>query len=61
MSKIVLALMGLMIVLVTGCAAKGGAMNSNVATADNGGLPDIAAYEEMVVEPLPDMIQAEIN
>jgi hypothetical protein len=61
MSKMMLALFAV-VVLVTGCAANKTAEMpaSNAAVAENDALPEIAPYEEMDVEPLPDMVPAEL-
>ena len=56
MNQFVMALIATMVFL-TGCASTGGA-GSNT-TQDNGGLPEIAAYEEASYDPLPDMVTAQ--
>lgn len=56
MNKSVITSMALMMLLITGCASSGGAAGAG----DNGGLPEIAAYDDDVVEPLPDMVPAEM-
>ena len=43
--------------VLTGCASSGGAGSNNAEY--NGGLPEIAAYEEEAYDPLPDMVKAE--
>ena len=40
--------------LLTGCASSGGPSSGNAQ--DNGGLPEIAAYEDEAYDPLPHMI-----
>ncbi|HNV88806.1 MAG TPA: hypothetical protein PKL53_07570 [Methylotenera sp.] len=57
MNKSVIALMALMMLFIAGCASSGG---SAAGAGDNGGLPEIAAYDDDVVEPLPDMVPAEM-
>jgi len=53
MNKFLLALMTML--FVVGCASSGGAASAS----DNGGLPDIAAYDDDAYDPLPDMVTAE--
>jgi uncharacterized protein YceK len=52
MNQFVIALMAMMLVL-SGCASTGGA-----TSADNGGLPEIAPYDEATYDPLPEMVPA---
>jgi hypothetical protein len=51
MNKFLLALMTML--FVVGCASTGG------GSAEGGGLPEIAAYDDEAVEALPDMVAAE--
>jgi len=53
MNKFLLALMTML--FVVGCASSGGAASAS----DNGGLPEIAAYDDDAYDPLPDMVTAE--
>lgn len=55
MNKILLALMTML--FVVGCASTGG--GASAATDDTGGLPEIAAVDDMAIDPLPDMVAAE--
>ncbi|MEI2636336.1 MAG: hypothetical protein V9E92_05730 [Methylotenera sp.] len=43
MNKSVIALMALMMLFIAGCASSGG---SAAGAGDNGGLPEIAAYDD---------------
>jgi len=51
MSRFLLALMTMF--FVVGCASTGS------SSAEGGGLPEIAAYDDEAVETLPDMVAAE--
>lgn len=53
MNQFAIALAAMLLVL-SGCASTGGS-----ASADNGGLPEIAPYDEATYEPLPDVVAAE--
>ncbi|MGB7814730.1 MAG: hypothetical protein WBL28_00095 [Methylotenera sp.] len=57
MNRLVITLMALMMLFIAGCASSGGA---SAGAGDNGGLPEIAAYDDEAVEPLPDMVAAEM-
>lgn len=50
MNKLLLALMSAFVVFATGCAGTGTTMAAGPA---DGGLPEIAAYDEMGVSALP--------
>jgi hypothetical protein len=56
MQKLMLALMVLLVSIVSGCASSGG----GASASDNGGLPEIAAYDDEAFEPLPDTVAAEL-
>jgi L-cystine uptake protein TcyP (sodium:dicarboxylate symporter family) len=58
MGKWMFALLAVLVVTISGCASSGGA--STMASADDGGLPEIMPYDEAPVEPLPDMVPAEM-
>jgi len=51
MGKFLLALLTMF--FIVGCASTGG------SSAEGGGLPEVAAYDDEAVEPLPDMVAAE--
>lgn len=55
MNQFVIAIMAMMMVL-SGCASSGG---TSLAVENNGGLPEIAPYDEATYEPLPDMAIAQ--
>ena len=55
MHKILLALMTML--FVVGCATTGG--GASAVADDTGGLPEIAAMDDMAIDPLPDLIPAE--
>ena len=57
MNKILFALMALIVLLMTACAGTGQTSASGIS--DNGGLPEIAAVDDVALEALPDMIAAE--
>lgn len=54
MNQFVIASIAVMI-LLSGCASTGGSKYAE----NNGGLPEIAPYDEPTYEPLPDMVPAE--
>lgn len=56
MNRLVMALMAMLMLFVAGCASSGGASSGAI---DNSGLPEIAAYDDEPVEPLPDFVPAE--
>ena len=56
MNKLLLAL--LTILLIGGCASTGGA---GASASDNGGLPDIAAVDDIAIDPLADMVSSEFD
>jgi hypothetical protein len=58
MQKWMLALMVLLVSIFSGCASSGG--GASASASDNGGLPEIAAYDDEAFEPLPEMVAAEI-
>jgi hypothetical protein len=58
MGKWMFALLAVLVVTISGCASSGG--TSTMASADDGGLPEIMPYDEAPVEPLPDMVPAEM-
>ena len=49
--------MALIVLLMTACAGTGQTSASGIS--DNGGLPEIAAVDDVALEALPDMIAAE--
>ncbi len=51
MNKLVIALLALMMLFIAGCASTGGASASSGAS-DNGGLPEIAAYDDSEIPAL---------
>ncbi|MGQ0443055.1 MAG: hypothetical protein ACT4OH_06355 [Methylophilaceae bacterium] len=55
MNKFLLALLTML--FVVGCASSGGTS----AADDNGGLPEIAAYEDEAYEALPDDVPADAS
>lgn len=55
MNRLVMTLIAVMMLFVAGCAASGGTMGA----MHDGGLPEIAAYDEAPVEPLPAFVPAE--
>jgi|APFre7841882724_1041349.scaffolds.fasta_scaffold210920_2 hypothetical protein len=57
MNKLVIALVTLMMLFMAGCASSGGA---SAGASDDGGLPEIAAYDDEAVEDLPDTVAAEM-
>ena len=56
MSKLIIVLMAVMMSLIAGCATTDGAYSAAASDSDNGGLPEIAAYDDEAIEPLADRI-----
>lgn len=56
MNQFVIGLMAIM-VLLSGCASSGGA--TSASAEDNGGLAEIAAYEDASYDALPDVVASE--
>lgn len=56
MNQFVIALMAIM-ALLSGCASSGGAVSAGAE--DNGGLAEIAPYDEATYDALPDVVAAE--
>jgi hypothetical protein len=58
MNKFVFALIALMMLFIAGCAStKGG---TPIDLGDSSPLEEIAPYDDEAIEPLPDMVAAEI-
>lgn len=55
MNKFLLALVAVMMLFLNACASTGGGM----AASGNGGLPEIAAYDDEPFDPLPDNVPVE--
>lgn len=61
MGKLLLVLMTVTMLFTLGCASKAPTAASAPAAemaSDNGGLPEIAAYDDEAFEALPDMVAA---
>lgn len=50
-------LLALVMLFLSACASSGG--GSAPAASNDGGLPEIAAYDEEAVEDLPEMVASE--
>lgn len=63
MNKLVIALMTVIMLFVVGCASPGGSSTVGTGTSidlgDSSPLPEIEAYDDEVVDALPDMVAAE--
>ena len=57
MNKFVIALMSVLMLFIAGCASSGGGA---AMVDDNGGLPELAAYDDEAYDPLPDMVALEL-
>ena len=61
MNKLTMILVAMLALFAVGCASGGGGAMSDAMhdTMHDGGLPEIAPYDEVAVEPMPAFVPAE--